>query len=227
MTIKPIGRLCATASSTLVASTAILTMALSSASQAITIDFDTFSEGTIMTGQTISGATFSVANQGTTGGNPRELMIFDADCGGGPASNCSGGDTDLYFPGEGSVLIISEDNDSNDPDDSAAGGDIFVDFNPNVFNVVSVVLDVEDVSSTSNYVSAFLDGNLLQTIIVSTPNNGLVTANFGAIELDQLQIHFAGSGAIQEISFTAVPLPGAFALLLSGLGLMGVLRRRA
>ena len=41
-------------------------------------------------------------------------MVFDAECAGG----CSGGDNDLFFPGHGNILIITEDEDAGDPDDA-------------------------------------------------------------------------------------------------------------
>jgi len=45
-------------------------------------------------------------------------MIFDAEClPGGTASDCSGEDPDLFFPGHGKTMINSEDLDSDDPDD--------------------------------------------------------------------------------------------------------------
>ncbi len=46
-------------------------------------------------------------------------MVFDSEClPGGVDSDCSGGDKDLLFPGHGNTLIITEDEDSGDPDDA-------------------------------------------------------------------------------------------------------------
>jgi uncharacterized membrane protein len=61
---------------------------------------------------TISGFDFT-SSQGDGGNNP---MIFDGTCNNQP-TNCTGNDNDLYQPGQGNMLILSEDGDSNDPDD--------------------------------------------------------------------------------------------------------------
>lgn len=70
-------------------------------------------------------------------------MIFDSDCPGG----CSGDDPDLNS-NNGKVLIITEDFDSSDPDDSAFGGTLEFDFTTlfaGEANIVSLqVTDTEE-----------------------------------------------------------------------------------
>ena len=188
------------------------------------VDFEDLSVGD--SGLTLSSgdANFSVSGQGNAGTNSggiasvvgtRELMIFDADCSGGPAGNCSGGDTDLYFPGVGNILIISEDNDGNDPDDSRFGGDVLVDFNDNIVSIVSLVLDAdEDIT-----VTAFLNGATVGgPEVISTGNGGAAMTSFTInTEADQLLFHFNGSGAIGSIDYTVVPIPAAAWLFATGL----------
>ena len=61
-------------------------------------------------------------------------MIFDS-------ANPTGGDDDLGSDTLGGVLIISEDGDSTDPDDNAAGGSICFDFD-DVVRMKSITLKI-------------------------------------------------------------------------------------
>ncbi|MEM7304929.1 MAG: hypothetical protein AAF372_05335, partial [Pseudomonadota bacterium] len=114
--------------------------------------------GDFITGTTIKDITFSVSDQGSTGGDPRELMLYDSDCVGG---GCSGDDPDLSTVGKsfmkdgetvdgpfGNVLIISEDNDQNDPDDSRFGGKIMGAFGVDITSITIVSVDFEESGSS-------------------------------------------------------------------------------
>jgi hypothetical protein len=86
-------------------------------------------------------------------GNPNAAMIFDAECDGG----CTGGDDDLFFPGHGNTLIISEDLDSGEPND----GDVlnsFLEFDFNGFPGVVTIesIDVGDIEFAENEDGAFV-----------------------------------------------------------------------
>lgn len=204
----------------IISATALYLLTLS-AVHATTISFDSYSPGEIVTNQTISGATLSVDNQGTVNGVPRELMIFDATCG-GIQMDCTGGDSDLFFPQYGNVLIISEDNDSSDPDDNAGSGDIFFDFATAISQISVDVLDVENGGPMDNWVAAFLGGNEIARIFVTSGDNEFTSAIFGDLIADQLQVHFAGSGAVGELNFAPVPIPAALPMFVAGLlGLFG------
>jgi hypothetical protein len=87
-----------------------------------TIDFENLAEGAIVSnvayGAGISGDPVS-GSVAVYGSNPffpntNAAMIFDSACPGG----CSGQDNDLYWPHSGKTLIVREDMDSSDPDDS-------------------------------------------------------------------------------------------------------------
>ena len=77
------------------------------------IDFEGTAPGdqptTLSSGAGISGP--PVPGSVIISGSRHGPMVFDATCGGGPASNCSGGDADLFQPAQGNVLILSEDGD--------------------------------------------------------------------------------------------------------------------
>lgn len=204
---------------------AVLLFASTTTIKAATVNFENLSAGDITTGLTISGVTLTVENQGTVGnsGEARELMIFDGTCGGGPASNCSGEDLDLYFPNFGNFLIISEDNNFLDPDDNALGGDIVFSFDSLVSNISIDVLDVENGGPMDNWVSAILDGVEVSRIFVSSLDNAFDTAIFATdLVADQIIIHLHGSGAVDNLSFTPIPIPAALLLFFTGLlGLFG------
>lgn len=76
-----------------------------------TLDFNPFAAGTVIDDE-YEGVTVSA-----TGGSG-QAMVFDS-------ANPTGGDDDLGSDTLGGVLIVSEDGDSSDPDDNAAGGSIF------------------------------------------------------------------------------------------------------
>ena len=67
----------------------------------------------------LPGVTIS-AQRDTNNTAENDAMIFDS-------ANPTGGDSDLATASQGNILIISEDNDSSDPDD-AVGGEIVFDF---------------------------------------------------------------------------------------------------
>src|SRR3990170_2820001 len=99
------------------------------------IDFEGLPEGSIVSslsfgagisGDPISGEVTVFGINPVFGPNVNAAMIFDSAClPGGTPADCTGNDSDLFLPAEGNVLIISEDLDSNDPDDADMVGSIF------------------------------------------------------------------------------------------------------
>ncbi|MEM6471605.1 MAG: putative Ig domain-containing protein, partial [Planctomycetota bacterium] len=138
-------------------------------------------------------------------------MIFDS-------SNPSGGDNDLGSPnsqyggpGQGSggvsnsvargnVLIISEDNDANDPDDNVSGGALIFDFDQIVMVDEIGFLDVE---GGDNRIELY-DGDgvfISSTAIPDSGNNGYSRVALDALGVGRMEVHFAASGAITDIEF--------------------------
>ncbi len=124
-------------------------------------------------------------------------------CGGG----CSGEDDDLEFPGQGNILIVSEDLDTTDPDDASGGGRLDLDFaNPGfgpgtVFVNSLVVMDVEsnEAAGTIELFAGGPTGVLVTSVNVPvTGNNGKATVPIGDVG-DFLRVNFIGSGAIDDI----------------------------
>jgi len=122
------------------------------------------------------------------------LMIFDT-------SNPTGGDTDLASDTLGNVLILSEDGDSSDPDDSAAGGTIFFDWDSPI-NVESVgLLDIESAGGSI----VFYDSSdlLLQSYDTSnlTGDGEAASVNIGLRDVSRMELNLAGSGAVTDVNF--------------------------
>ncbi|MEM9567818.1 MAG: hypothetical protein AAF974_05875, partial [Cyanobacteria bacterium P01_E01_bin.34] len=149
------------------------------------IDFegDDFTAGTIVSDQ-LTGLTVTADGFGA--------MIFDT-------ANPTGGDRDLASNTLGNVLILSEDGDTSDADDNAAGGTFQFAFN-NLVAINSItVLDVEE----GGTIEAFgADGSSLGIVDIAATANGAVgTVDVNAEEVSSLNVTLNGSGAIADILF--------------------------
>lgn len=201
----------------------------------VTIDFDDLSGGDVIADQYASFVMFS-SLPGTNGFG--DVMVFDT-------LNVTGGDTDLGVPirhfmtGEqkafGNVAIISEDNDSTDPDDNRFGGSIVMDF---VQAVTFLGFDAIDINAAETITLELFNtaGDILNTITNDTmvaADNEFFFMDAGATEgVTRAIIRFTGSGAVDNISFDVagspapIPVPGAVWLMVAGLGGLGVASRR-
>jgi hypothetical protein len=127
-------------------------------------------------------------------------MIFDSACPGG----CSGQDNDLYWPHLGKTLIVSEDMDSNDPDDSDSPWQYltfnYAGFGPGKVIVDSIVFgDVESVEAGGT-VKLYGDGALLTTVAIPVTGEGLDgTLTVGVSGVDFMRVNFKGSAALDNI----------------------------
>lgn len=176
----------------------------------VCIDFDMSADGTpLMAGDNgelvFDGVTFTAIRSQDTDGALDDAMIFDA-------ANPTGGDTDLFQPASGNVLIISEDGDASDPDDNAAGGVIVAELDqPSTVNSIDI-LDTE--TANGGQVELFgADGALLASFdIPQIRNGGIQTLDLGDTEnVQTVKVTFTSSGAIDSFKFVPpeAPLPGA------------------
>ncbi|NEZ55851.1 alpha/beta hydrolase family protein [Adonisia turfae] len=130
----------------------------------------------------------------STPDNPYGAMIFDS-------AEPTGGDNDLLAPELGNVLIISEDGDSNDPDDNARGGTLRFEWDELV-NVASVgFLDIEESGSS---IQLFDENNhLIEAVdIPSLADNSIQEIILGVSEIARMDVTFVGSGALTDIALT-------------------------
>ena len=219
---------------------------LSSAAFAAVIDFESYSSGTIIDSEYTSLLTVSAINASS---GPDVAVIFDT-------TNPTGGDADLGGPfgtndsslsnnySPGNVLIIHETNNCNaftceDPDDEGSrnAGTFFFDF-ASVITLESIdFFDIETVEGTNNEIKLFdKDDNELLPNTFFVPDTGgdnmWGQLLFGVDGVKRIELNMGGSGAIDNITFTAaempqVPVPAAIWLFGSGLiGLVGFARRK-
>ncbi len=150
-------------------------------------------------------------------------MIFDSDCD-GRRSRCTGGDPDLYAPGQGNSLIISEDGDSSDPDDDGAcpngrpSPPAHVSVPSDVTTVCSIVFDFRgfgtglvrvgevtliDVENDA-FVWLYRDSNLVGQITLRDAADGETVKHAfpGAPEADIMVVSINSSGAVDDIGYT-------------------------
>lgn len=197
------------------------------------IDFETDASGSpLVKGQIIDNE-WSANGVHITTNNPgsRPAMIFtsgsptggDNDLGapnqgfGGPGHGAGGGPG---YPGannqsHGNILIISEDGDSNDPDDNAGGGTIIFTFdNPVNIDQVSI-LDVDD-EEAGGTVTAFSDsaGNnpLVEVDVLGLGDNSYQILPIGATGARRMEIQLPASGGIPHVTFCETVAPAIYEL---------------
>ncbi|WP_390914501.1 cadherin-like domain-containing protein [Pseudosulfitobacter sp. SM2401] len=152
-----------------------------------TVNFNELATGTIVDNEyQAQGVTISA-----TGGSG-DAMIFDT-------SNPTGGDGDLATTNLGNVLIISEDGDSNDPDDNGSGGTFHFAFDDATSVEQLTFLDLEQ-----NATVRFFDENgtqIGQQTILATGDNGQSIVDFNTDGVYSMQVTLAGSGAVDNLVF--------------------------
>ena len=130
-------------------------------------------------------------------------MVFDSN-------NPTGGDDDLDYASlenkPGNILIISEDGDQSDPDDSARGGSITFNFDAPVDLTSIVALDAE----RGGVFRAFDDaGNLVGKVrFGGTEDNGLVEVDLSSLtNVSKLVARVKGSGALDDLTVKRKVVP--------------------
>ncbi len=170
----------------------------------------------------------------TSNGLTHPAMIFDSEAAAPPGGDhVTGGDHDLRTPslypgfhGEWhstnkthlhKILIISEDNAPDDPDDEAGGGEIFFEFKyPPAVTYVDI-LDMDDGNTTNGSGRAKLWADVGRTTLINSGgdpdnrykflelgNNSWQRINIAAsdqVAVKVLEIEFNSSGAVAEIGF--------------------------
>ena len=150
-----------------------------------------FDEGNLAAGTLITDQ-FEGINVST----PSEfgVMVFDTN-------NPTGEDYDLAAE-IGNVLIISEDGDTSDPDDDAAGGIINIEFDePSTIEAIGL-LDIEETGGTIEFFDA--ESNLIDALEIEPVANGLSFELYpGVSRVSYLELELAGSGALTSIDFSS------------------------
>jgi hypothetical protein len=185
-----------------------------------TIDFNGLPVGQrvsqVAVGEGVSGSGIGAVLLGTEGenvvrvnaqrrgreGDSNRAMTFDGECEGDP-EGCSGNDDDLYNPGQGNLLIVSQDNNPDDPNDNHRGGHIdfdFSDFGPGAVTVTS--LEVFDVSHNGATITLYADGERIREIPVPRGGTGeRTTVEVDTPGVDFLRVTVRDSFAVDNLVF--------------------------
>lgn len=147
--------------------------------------FQEFGEGTIVER---TGNITVFAERTDFNGN--QAMVFDTNNNTG-----NDGDLDVFL---GNVLIISEDNDSQDPDDNADGGIFYFNFD---FPVNLESVDVVDIENNNSFLEITqLDGTLTVVDVPNIGNNEVRTIHIDIANVVSFTFDIRGSGAIDNIA---------------------------
>jgi hypothetical protein len=184
-----------------------------------TLDFETDAAGgALHAGDLVSEQWASLGIHFASGNSRTPLMIFDS-------AHPTGGDTDLGAPNrdfggpgvgsggsagrpgenslpQGKVLILSEDKDSNDPDDNAGGGTIIATFDEPLRVDSIALLDIEESGGTVKAYDAN-GGLVISVVIPPVGNNGYQVLPIGATGVSRLEVKMTGSGALADLTFCA------------------------
>ncbi|WP_299590091.1 tandem-95 repeat protein [uncultured Tateyamaria sp.] len=151
------------------------------------IDFNNLATGTVVDNEfAAEGVTISAI------GGSNKAMTFNT-------AHPTGGDDDLATTNLNQALIISEDGDSNDPDDEAHGGTLrFVFDEPSTVNRLTF-LDIEESAWVKFYDT---NGHFIKQVDVhGVGNNGQRIVDFDVDNVGRMDVILGGSGAIDNLVF--------------------------
>ncbi len=153
-------------------------------------DFEAAAAGDVVSNQ-FDGFTVSAQKAGDMRVN--DAMIFDTE-------NPTGGDHDLEYDNQGNVIIISEDNDSSDPDDNAHGGTISFEFDDPSTVTSLTLLDIEEQGGTIELFDA--NGLLLDTVgIPAAGDNSAQDIAINTAGVATMNVNLVGSGAVDNLCY--------------------------
>lgn len=98
---------------------------------------------------------------------------------------------------KGHVVIISEDGDQSDPDDLGKGGVLIFEFDPPRWISSMGLLDNE---KGALFVVTTSDGGSTSILTFHGGDNAFEEVGIGKPSVEQIEVHFSGSGAITDIS---------------------------
>ncbi len=156
------------------------------------IDFEGLSRGEVVSDQ-FDGVTITAQRRWQGENSPNDAMIFDSN-------NPTGGDWDLRTSTQDNILIISENNNSWNPDDNRYGGTITFDFDE-AENVDALTFIDTERAATVRLTQE--DGNVVTLHGPVTANGGVATLSIGVTSVVLMEVILAGSGAIDDLELGA------------------------
>ncbi len=197
--------------------------------QASAISFSDLSEGVYDSGTSFmtNGATFTVS--ASKSGNTKKVGIYNTDT---PV----GADPDLESPFTDSdgvldarpfgLAFVTNTTNSTPVNDQAGGSTLVFEF------LAPTILTYVDILDPEEGADVYLNDIYYGTATSPGPGlpNGQVNyfdrVSFEENAVYRLTVVLRGSGGVGEIGVAPIPVPAALPLLLGGLGLLGVARRR-
>jgi len=213
------------------------------ASTLITFDNGSFSEGENLQGalKTVDGISFSISATSIDGnGFP---TVFNTDCNGlrieSARPECSGNDDDLSSPfpnsdggadlDAGLALIFNETDNlgASGPNDDPSGAKITFSFTRAVKLLGLDLLDLGD-GNENQGLTIKADGIVILSgaIVGANGEYRSFVPTLTGIFAKEYEFDYTGSGAIDNLKVSAVPLPAALPLMLVGLGGLTLMSRR-
>jgi len=157
---------------------------------AVKIDFNDLAAGDVVAAQFEDfGVTITAQRKNDDPNSENDAMVFDS-------ANPTGGDTDLATANQGNVLIVSEDNDSSDPDDNIGGTVVFDFANPSfIFDIK--VIDTEE----GGLITLFdADGAVIGTVDIPQIGDGdIAQVLIDTADVSSMQVVLNGSGAVDDL----------------------------
>lgn len=230
----------------------VVTLAMTSAgvAGAITLDFEQFATGTVLSGSTVQGVTITTNNTrkpfdiaaifDSRGSGTRDPDLeANSFLGGGTAwSNGNLGEDALGFdPDLGKILIIMRNDDGcstgicSNPNDDGGGGHFGFAFATPITSFGVDVVDIDDGEQGGTIIlhDGFNSVSFDFDELLPVGNFGNHSANrfepllaqdYGFDSFDRATIVLEGSGGVDNVTFAPIPEPGTVALL--ALGLLGL-----
>lgn len=175
----------------------------------VTIDFEGLVEGALVDSVAVGSGASGAAVDGSIRvvGERRALpgvnraMVFDGACLPlGTSRGCTGGDSDLFFPSLGNLLIVSEDGDATDPDD-AEDGTLTLDFRgfgPGVVTIDSLVIaDTDNRRPSLTLVTTA--GTSATSRLTATGDRRSRLIRLDAAGIVEMNLDLRGAGALDQI----------------------------
>lgn len=206
----------------------------------LTFDEDFVSHGTIINSQYQDlGVDIRALNLSN---GPNLAVAYDTTS--RAANNISNRDPDLTGNwGNGNALIIQENSDCNSltcyrPDDegSRPAGSIFFDFDTVISGFSFDFIDIEQpelngaevryLDSNASVIGSISFADLAGAVFGNNSYNSSEYIRLNGLGVTSLEFDLGGSGALDNISVSTVPIPASFSIFALGLAGLQLFRRR-
>ena len=139
----------------------------------------------------IAGVTITAQRAQDDDGIFDDAMLFDSIV-------PTGGDTDLQTATQGNVLIISEDGNSEEPNDNDLGGVIIFEFdNP------SLIFDILIIDSSGGVIDTFGEDGLriASFVLPAVPEGEQTQVVMDVAGVTRLEVNLFGDGAVDDLCY--------------------------